>query len=206
MQKVARFIGFGALAAIGTAFLFNVINLLTVLGTIFNGFSVNAGLAIVVLLDWLVCAAGAALIIVLVVIEILKMIPIFAGKDVENRSLFQMNGVCVVYGATLFISAIFGIIILAIQNGREFGGIITSMIFASIVCGAALVSFIGKNLPALVRVILNLAAQFFALVIVFMGIDAGGLTTVFYVFLMLGLFAGSAYVVLANLDAFKAKK
>lgn len=203
MKKIANFIGFGTIATVLFAFLFYVINALTMLGGIFDGFSINAGAAVVNLLAWITGAAIAALLMVFLVMQLIKMLGIFSKKEVENKSMLQVSAIALFGNALFVFSLFFGFIEVAILGGNPGGSAIVAFIFVLSGAAAVLVAFLVKNLAPMVKIILLEASLFLLLVVVFMLFSSGGLFLVFLIFLMLGIFGAGGYLVLANLDAFK---
>ena len=203
MKKIANFIGFGTIATVLFAFLFYVINALVNLGGVFDAFSVNAGAATVNLISWITCAAIAALLMVFLVMQLIKMLGIFSKKEVENKSMLQVSAIALFGNALFVFSFFFTFIICAIYGVNPGGDAIVAFIFVLSGAAAVLVAFLVKNLAPMVKIILVEASLFLLLVVVFMLFSSGGLFLVFLIFLMLGIFGAGGYLVLANLDAFK---
>lgn len=203
MKKIANFIGFGTIATVLFAFLFYIIYSLTTLGGIFDGFSNNAGAAVVNLLAWITGAAIAALLMVFLVMQLIKMLGIFSKKEVENKSMLQVSAIALFGNALFVFTFFFTFIICAIYGVNPSGNTIVAFIFVLSGAAAVLVAFLVKNLAPMVKIILVEASLFLLLVVVFMLFSTGGLFLVFLIFLMLGIFGAGGYLVLANLDAFK---
>ena len=208
MKKIANFIGLGVLGSLAFGLVFYTISLLIGLGDVIEAFKANGGFGFTFLLVWIVNIAVTALLILFTVFQAIKAIPNIKNIENDEKSLFRMNIISGLLAANIALSIlIMGIYLVA--NHADLGGeAIVRIIFGFIALGTALVSFIGKNLPKLVRVILTLTATLFAFILVAMAISAGvnGLTVVFYVFTMIALLGGMGYVVLENLDAFKGQK
>lgn len=206
MKKVANFIGFGTLIAVAVAYLFLLINELTVLGNVFDAFKANGGIGVFSLLSWIAAVAVAAILIIFAVFEILKLVPALSGKDVENKSLVHANTISVFGNGLFLLTMIFAMIIIAIAGGNigNMGSTAwVGLVFSIIGLCAGLVAILGKDkLGGLGALICALVALFFELVVLFMSLGQG-LTLVYQIFLVIGLFGALAYVVVANLDDFK---
>ena len=116
MKKIANFIGFGTIATVLFAFLFYVINALVNLGGVFDAFDYNVGAAIVNLISWITCAAIAALLMVFLVMQLIKMLGIFSKKEVENKSMLQVSAIALFGNALFVFSFLFAFIICAIYS------------------------------------------------------------------------------------------
>ena len=206
MQKVARFVGFGALCLVGTALVFFCINALVTMGDVFDSFKADAGDGTIGLFNWIFCVGIAALLIIYVVISVLKLIPAcFKGEKAENNSLVHISTVSFLLGGLFFVNSFFTMILLAKYRIDIPGKLIVLFIFAiAVMVLAALVRFM-KNMKGLVLLILALVALTLLLVINFMVFEgADGLYFTYLLFLCFSLFGMLGYAVLANLDAFKA--
>ena len=205
MKKIANFIGLGVLATLGFGLVFWTISCFINLGNVFDAFDVDGGYGFVLLLCWIITIAAIGLLIAFIVVQLIKAIPNIKNLE-DEKSLFRMNIISGLLAAQAAINGLIIIIYFA-GNGADVGGrAIAVLILAILALGAALVSFLLKNLPTLVRVILTLSATLIMAILVIMSIGGDGLMTVYYVFAMLALFGGLAYVVLENLDAFKGNK
>ena len=205
MKKIANFIGLGVLATLGFGLIFWTISCFISLGNVFDAFDVDGGYGFVLLLCWIITIAAIGLLIAFIVVQLIKAIPNIKNLE-DEKSLFRMNIISGLLAAQAAINGLIIIIYFA-GNGADVGGrAIAVLILAILALGAALVSFLLKNLPTLVRVILTLSATLIMAILVIMSIGGDGLMTVYYVFAMLALFGGLAYVVLENLDAFKGNK
>ena len=208
MKKIANFIGLGVLGCLGLGLVFNAIALLIGLGDVIDAFKADGGFGFVTLLIWIISIAVAALLILFIVFQLIKAIPNIKNIENDEKSLFRMNIISGLLSANMVANLLIIMIYYAAHGGDLGGQAIVRLIFLFIALGAALVSFLGKGLPKLVRVILTLVATLLVFVFFIMSISDGatGLTMVYYVFAMLAVFGGLGYVVLENLDAFKGQK
>ena len=206
MKKVANFIGFGTLIAIAVAYLFLLINELTVLGNLFDAFKVNAGAGIFNLLTWIAAIGVAAILIFIGVMGVIKLIPAFSGKEVEDKSLTHANLIGALGNGLFVVTCIFSMLIVACLGGNvgNMGStFFVAFVFSIIGCAAILVAMLMKDkVGNLVALICTLVGLFLELVVLFMSIG-NGLTLVYQIFLIIGLFGTMAYVICANLDGFK---
>ena len=203
MKKIASFIGFGTLIALAVGFLFLGIYALTVTGNIFEMMGTNGGYGFAMLMQWIIMLGVAAVMIIFAVFEIIKLIPMFSKKAVEERSLIHGATVGVFGNGFFFGFILFTFIEAGIVNGRVGGTSIVAFIFAMSGIALALLAYLIKAFPAMLKVIFTMVALFLNLVVGFMFFDYGGLFLVYLIFNMIGLFGALAYVLLANLDAFK---
>lgn len=203
MKKIASFIGFGTLIALATGFLFLGIYALTILGNVFDLMGQDAGYGFVTLMQWIVTIGVAVIFVIFAVIEIIKMIPVFKGKTLEEKSMNHAVNIGVL-GNGFFFGYIFFIFIqCGILKSAPGGRAIIAFIFASSGVALALLAFLVKPFAPMLKVIFYMVAIFLDLVVGFMFFEMGGLFLVFLIFNMIGLFGALAYVLLANLDAFK---
>lgn len=205
MKKISTYIGLGVLGTLAFGLLFYLVLSLISLGTIFDAFGRDAGRGFVILLAWIGSVSIMSLLVVFLAISLIKAIPNINKVDDEDKSLFRMNFISGLLAIEMVYSTIFTFILTAMSGNRVGGASIVAFILALIAAGAAVVSFLFKKLPLLVRIILDLVAQFLALVLIILSIGNGGLYTVYAIFAMLALFGGLAYVVLSNLDCFKGQ-
>ena len=204
MKKIANFIGFGTLATFALAGTFFVIYSLVNLGNVFDMFDFNGGYAFCALMNLLLCLGCIAVLLVFFVFEILKMIPVFAGKDVENKSLVHMNTVVLFALGVFFFTLFFTFIECGILGAKVGGQVIVAFILTLSGLAAVVVGLVVKNFAPLLKVIFALAGLFMLLVVGFFFFQgADGLFLVYLIFQMIGVFGGMGYLVLANLDAFK---
>ena len=206
MKKIANFIGLGVLGSLAFGLVFYAISSLISIGDVIEAFKADGGYGLVILLMWIVGIAIAALLIVFIIVQAIKAIPNIKNIENDEKSLFRMNIISGLLAANIVITYIIMMIYFG-SHGADVGGdMIVHFIFAILALGAALVSFLLKNLAKLVRVILTLSATLFMFIDYAMMIGGNGLQMVYYVFTMLALFGGLGYVVLENLDAFKGQK
>lgn len=206
MKKIANFIGLGVLGSLAFGLVFYAIASLISIGDVIDAFKADGEYGLVILLMWIVGIAIAALLIVFIIVQAIKAIPNIKNIENDEKSLFRMNIISGLLAANIVITYIIMMIFLGSHGGDVDGDMIVHFIFAILALGAALVSFLLKNLAKLVRVILTLSATLFMFIDYAMMIGGNGLQTVYYVFTMLALFGGLGYVVLENLDAFKGQK
>ena len=205
MKKVASLIGFGSLAAVAVAFVFSVITHLTVIGTPFDAMKNNVGAGIVSLISWIAGFAVAVILIIFCAFEIFKLIPVFSGKEVEDKSLVHANTVAIFAHGLYIVNFLLTLLMFAILKVNANIGAqgVFCLIFSIVGLLAGLASaFMKDKLGTLIVLVCSLVAVFFELVLTFMGMG-GGLVLVANIFLVIGLFGLVAYIVVANLDGFK---
>ena len=170
MKKISGYIGLGVLGTLAFGLLFYLVLSLISLGTIFDAFGRDAGRGFVILLAWIGSVSIMSLLVVFLAISLIKAIPNINKVDDEDKSLFRMNFISDLLAIEMVYSTIFTFILTAMSGNRVGGASIVAFILALIAAGAAVVSFLFKKLPLLVRIILNLVAQFLALVLIILSI------------------------------------
>ena len=205
MKKIASILGFGSLTAVSAAYVLSVIIHLMSIGTPFDAMKNNVGAGIVSLISWIAGIGVAVVLVIFCAFEIIKLIPVFQGKEVEDKSLIHANTVAIFAHGLYIVNFLLSLLLFAILKVNVNIGAqgIFCLIFAIVGLLAGLGSaFMKDKLGTLIVLICTLVAVFLEIVLNFMAMGSG-LALVASIFLVIGLFGLVAYVVAANLDGFK---